>query len=151
MVKHIWSVLCKESKIEAETNNISIIDAYESLQFGINTEDQNYKHGGPLNLPFSFEIVSLFHRDKINQNEDDEEVINAVDPKGQQLGEFLSTIQFIEDSKRVRNIFKFPNIALTTSGTYKFQINTRNKKNNKRSLITEIPIDIEVTVNGQPT
>lgn len=147
MIKHVWTIICKESKIDANTNNVSIIDAYENIQFSINTNDPKYKKGLSVGVPFNFEAVSLFFRDKKGTNGHVSETIKVLDPKGEKLGEFSNDVQFKEEHDRMRNILKFNTIAVTTSGTYLFQVFTN--KNGKSEQVTTIPINIQVTVNGE--
>ena len=150
MIKHIWTVVCRESKIDEVTNNISILDAYENLQFSVDTQDEDYKKGLPIGVPFNFEIVSLFFRDQKGKVDELEESVLALDPHGKRLGEFESKIQFKKEHDRIRNLMKLDTIVLTTSGTYLFQIFTkRPDESGKKEQITVIPINITVSVNGE--
>lgn len=150
MIKHAWSIVCRESKIDAQTNNISILDTYESLQFGMNIDDPTYKQGAPLALPFKFEVVNLFYRDKIADYPESQAVIIVTDPQGNQLGEFSAEIRFVEDETRMRSIFKFEDISLSTSGTYTYRVYIRDsKKPEKQKLVAEAPLQISINVNGQ--
>lgn len=149
MIKNIWSLICKESKIDQETNNISIIDAYESLQFDLKLEKKQDKDA-PLVLPFSFELLSLFYRDEKKKEERMEEIIHVLDPDSNKLGEFKASIIFKENQNRVRSRVKFDTIALTKSGTYLFQVFTQKKVNdNQRDLVSIIPVDINLIVDGK--
>jgi hypothetical protein len=150
MIKHIWTVVCRETKIDEASNNISIIDAYENLQFSIDTEDPGYKKGLPIGVPFNFEVVSLFFRDKKGDVAELEETVLALDPKGKRLGEFQSKIQFKDEHDRIRNLMKLDTIVLTRSGTYLFQVFTkRSDESGKKEQITVIPVNITVSVNGE--
>jgi hypothetical protein len=150
MVKHIWTVLCKESKIDPATNNITLIEAYDNIQISLNTEDKGYRKGLPIAVPFALELVSLFFRDNKGEKEEITGIVAMLDPKGKKLGEFPLKAQFRENDDRVRNITKFDGIALTISGTYLFQVFTHKKTNAAVSeLVTAIPVNISVSVNGE--
>lgn len=146
MIKHIWSVLCKESTIDENSNNISLHDAYEVLEFNLTTEDKNYKASQPVIGPFDFEVASLFYRDKTTGEESAKAYVRVLDPKSQELGEFESTVTFTDGLNRMRNRVKFNSMALTSSGTYVIQI--RLKKDSHKELVAAIPLDIKVIVNG---
>lgn len=149
MIKHVWSLVCKESKIEQITNNISIIDVYESLQFDLRTEQNTEENKGkPIGVPVNFEIISLFYRDKKGTEEHFDEKIIVIDPKGVVLGEFAADVLFKDDQDRVRSIVKFNMIALTISGDYVFQVNLAKKGADKMDRVSSIPISIKVSVNG---
>jgi hypothetical protein len=150
LIKHIWTVICRESKIDDTTNNISIIDAYENVQFSVDTQDEGYKKGLPIGVPFNFEIVSLFFRDQKGNTDELDESVLALDPHGKRLGEFESKVQFKKEHDRIRNIMKLDTIVLTTSGTYLFQVFTKRPgEKDKKEQITTIPINITATVNGE--
>jgi hypothetical protein len=149
MIKHIWTVLCKESRIEAETNNISLIDAYESLQFKLNIDDKSYDPAKPITGPFNFEIVSLFYRDKKGTHEEFSLLLTILDPKGVKINETPAKSEFKAEHNRVRNRIKFENIMLTTSGTYIFQLYLEKEGNSKKEQLAAIPLDMQISVNGK--
>lgn len=149
MVRHIWSLVCKETKIDATTNNLSIIDVLENLQFDSKT-DQEVDTSKPIGVPINFEVVSLYHRDKKGTDESVEETIVVLDPKGAKLGEFTAQGNFNESQDRTRVIVKFNMIALTTSGTYLFQITRKGgAKSSLAERVVSIPLDIAVRVNDK--
>ncbi len=148
MINHVWSLVCREAKIDSN-NTLSIIDQYDELAFTLNTEDKNYKQGTSIVAPFGFTIASLFFRDKKGEEESLKESIAVLDPKGVQLGEFESAIIFEPEHSRMRNIMKLESIGLTTSGTYLFQVFfTTKAQPNRKNQVVSIPIDIIVNVNG---
>jgi len=146
MIKHIWSIFCRESKVEADTNNISIIDAYDSIEFDLKTSEEQ-DSSKPVMVPFSFEVVSLFYRDKKGEEETLDVSVSAIDPKGVKLGNFASKLEFKAEHNRMRNRVRFNQIALTSSGTYVFQIHTHTK--DKLNLEAAIPVDVKVKINGK--
>ena len=148
MIKHIWSLVCRESKIEADSNNISIIDAYENLQFVLNIEE-DYDKTKPLVGPFQFEVVSLFYRDKKGSEEKMDAFVSFLDPSGNQLLDFKTEVLFKEQHNRMRNRVKFNNIGLTKSGTYIVQVAVQKEDKQKKEIVAAIPLDIMLTVNGK--
>jgi hypothetical protein len=150
MAKHIWTVLCKETKVDAATNNLTLIDVYDNIQISLNTDDKNYRKGLSIAVPFTLELVSLFFRDKKGDTADVTGSVIMLDPKGQKLGEFPLKAQFRAEDDRVRNIIKFNGIALTISGTYLFQVLVQKEANPTTSeLVTAIPVNITVSVNSE--
>jgi hypothetical protein len=149
MINHIWSLVCREAKIDSH-NTLSIIDQYDELTFTLNTEDKNYKKGSSVVAPFGFTIVSLFFRDEKGEKAEMKESVSVLDPSGVKLGEFESVIVFKEEHSRMRNIMQLESIGLTTSGTYLFQVfYTTKAQPNKKKQVVSIPIDIIVNVNGE--
>jgi|GEM_PF-5385504 len=148
MIKHIWTVLARESKIDADNNTISLIDLYENLQFDVRVDEKEYEKNKKVGGPFNFEIVSLFYRDTKGKAEKILVEVDLVDPKGEKLGTAEANVEFKETHDRMRNRIKFTTIALTTSGTYVFQVYMK-KQENKKELLTAIPLDVALTVNGK--
>jgi hypothetical protein len=148
MLKHIWTIVCKQSKIEADTNNISIIDSYENLRFDLRTNEKEYDKTKPAVGNFEFEVVSLFYRDKKGAAETHDVVLKVVDPKNKILGEFDARMEFKEQHNRMRNRMKFDKIALTTSGTYIFQVFLKLDKD-EQELVAAVPVDIVVILDGK--
>ena len=147
MIQHIWTLVCKESKIEAETNNISVIDLYENLQFDLKTDQNFYDKSKPLVGPFNFEVVSLFYRDKKGTHVEFEVLAKIIDPKGAVLGEFPAKTEFKPEHNRVRNRIKFNTVALTVSGVYIVQVYMKRK--DEQDQVAAIPLDIKVVLNGK--
>lgn len=149
MVKHIWSIVCKESKIEAETNSISIIDCYENLEFDLKIEDKDYDPDKPLVGSFNFEVVSLFYRSEKGKAESFDVGITVIDPKGITLGEFQNKVEFEAQHNRMRSRVKFNTIALTKSGTYVFQVHTQKENGSRKDVVSAVPIDVKLVINGK--
>jgi hypothetical protein len=149
MINHIWSLVCREAKVDSN-NTLSIIDQYDELTFTLNTDDKNYKKGTSVVAPFGFTIASLFFRNEKGTADELKESVTILDPKGVKLGEFESAIAFKSEHSRMRNIMKLDSIGLTTSGTYLFQVfYTTKAQPNKKKQVVSIPIDIIVNVNGE--
>ncbi len=149
MIKHVWSIVCRESNVDPATNNISIDDAYENIQVTLDTKGKEYKKGLSVGVPFDFELVSLFYRDAKGEQESTQEFVTILDPKGVKLGEVDSKVVFREAFDRMRNVIKFNSMPLTLSGTYLFQVHIQKPKSRNREPVTVIPVDIQVTVNGE--
>jgi hypothetical protein len=150
MIKHVWTIACRESLVDEDTNNISLLEAFENLQFDINITDDKYKKGVSLGVNFNLEMVSLFFRDTVGKSEKIKETLIILDPKGVKLGEAVADIEFQPTNDRMRNIMKFDTLAVTTSGTYLFQSYLSKSANlGSKEPVAVVPINIKVTVNGE--
>ena len=147
-MKHIWSLVSSGSKIDADTNNVSINDIYENLQFNLNTSGP-YDPDKPFLVPFNFEVTSLFYRDKKGTEETYTEYVVILDPKGNQLGDMGLDFTFKPEHNRMRNRIKSDKIAFTQSGTYVFQVFSSKKGSKEREMVASIPLDIQVKIDGK--
>ena len=149
MIQHVWSLVCKESKIEVDSNNISVIDIYESLQFGIGVDKETYKSDEQLVVPFNFEVVSLFYRDTKVGDYSLGITIEVIDPESKKLGEVSTKLEFKDGMNRMRNRVKFNSIAITKSGTYVFKVYSQKERETKKHSVAVIPIDVQVTISNE--
>jgi hypothetical protein len=150
MIKHIWTVVCKESKVDAETNNLSIIDILENVQFQaqVNGADFNANQGNPIAIPLGMQIASLFFREAKTGEESIDVKTKILDPKGKQLGEIDNVVKFQNGLNRMRNIIKFNSLAVTEDGTYLFQVFVREKSGFKN--VATIPVDVSLNISKVP-
>jgi hypothetical protein len=148
MIKHVWTILCRESKIEAETNNISIIDAYDSIQIGATIDETAMDKTKPLVAPIALEVTSLFFRDEKGKIESFNTMLKVIDPKGVALGEFKVKSEFQEHQNRMRTRMKLDSLPLTTSGTYIFEVYLEGQKDKYHS-VSAVPLDVTVTLNSK--
>jgi len=58
-IKHIWSVLCRESLINKDDNVISLNGVLEQLTVGLKP-DRDGKLPEKVNIPINYEIVSFW-------------------------------------------------------------------------------------------
>ncbi|PIP28474.1 MAG: hypothetical protein COX29_00995 [Candidatus Moranbacteria bacterium CG23_combo_of_CG06-09_8_20_14_all_35_22] len=138
-MKHIWSILCKKSIIDAETNNINIGEVLEEITFHIPME-KDFKL--PVNFNFDYEIISFWTSTVRNNEEKFYIEIEFVDPDKKILNKFEQTITFPKNKKRLRTRIKSSAITVTKGGGYLFKIKAKEKENSSFKLLTEIPLFI---------
>ena len=62
MIKHIWSILCKESIINQDDNNLSLIDVLEQLQVVAVPQGEVKETEPSINVPINYELVTFLTR-----------------------------------------------------------------------------------------
>jgi len=65
MINHIWSVLCRESIIDIDSNTISLINVVEELIVDLKP-DVKLPMGEKLNINVNYEVVSMWSRDSFD-------------------------------------------------------------------------------------
>ena len=146
-LKHLYSIICRESKIDADTNNLSIVDVYESLQFQAELHEDVHltrKEGDPILLPFTFEITSAFYREAAEKRLEADTEVHVFDPNGKALGTFPAHMVLEKDMHRMRSRIRVQSIALTISGTYHFEVMLTEAGKTKK--VGTVPLDITVEV-----
>jgi hypothetical protein len=143
MVKHIWSVLCRTSIIDVDTNNVTLQETYEELLIEASTEGQTI--GGAdhtIALPFPFEVTSLFYRESSSEDEDFTVVTTFTSPQGKPLFTKEDQVKIRAGQKRARTRLKSMTIPLTTTGTYILKVELKQVGN--KTTYSEIPLDIKL-------
>ena len=152
-IKHLFTLICRESIIDHETNNLSINQIYEELKFDIAIpEDAHLKRNDqdPVGIQLPLEVTSMFYREKMDSEEDLKLTLIFLDPSDKELGKFELPFKFIESQRRVRTRMKLNSIALTKRGTYHFKV-LLSIGESEMELLETIPLDIMVNVTTSNT
>jgi len=140
MIKHVWSVLCKESLINQKNNNVSLLEVIEQIEIGFSIPTQLKDQA--VNIPFEFTLVSLFFREGDSKSEEKIRLkLNFIDPKNKSLKTFEPNFDFPKDKRRLRSVVNIRGLELTHSGTYIFRVEREIGKD-KYDLLAELPIEI---------
>lgn len=155
MVKHVWSVICSKSSIDKTTNNVSLFEVLEQIQFkvqGPNVMEAKKKAAeSHIVAPFSFEIVSLWYRESVTDGKDVDVKLIVSDPKGTPLQEHSHRFSFGEDKKRVRVDLKINGFPVTRSGIYHMMMFRRVAGEAEFDEPIEIPLQVDVNFEeGNP-
>lgn len=143
-MKHIWSVLCQKSVVDASSNNVSLIDVFERLEVDmvpIKAADQ--RKITEFVLPMRYELVSLWVKTKkANQEEQSDVKIVVKSPGGAEINKFEKKLTIPKDKQRVRDINKIQGIRLNKDGIYVFKVMVRPGGNATFETVAEIPLEI---------
>ena len=141
MTKHIWSVLCKKTIIDTDTNNISLIDVFEQLQAKVNLpQNKNIK----LSIPLEYEVVNFWYKENTDKKEEVDVEITLIDPNNKSLKSFINTITIPDNKKRVRTRLKITGLPITISGIYRFIVKIKEKNTKNYKQVAGLPIEIKI-------
>lgn len=141
MITHIWSVLCRESVIDSESNNMSLFNVFEQLQIRISAPaPQNQS----INVPLQYELVSMLHKDNKRLAEKVEIEVSIINPDGEVVLTQPKEITFPAGLTRMRSRMRISGLKIDTEGEYIFRV--RLKHENKKDYISEAEIPLEVTL-----
>lgn len=146
-IKHVWSVLCKHSIIDNETNNINLEEVLERLQVDVGIDPKNPKAlPEKVTIPFGFEIVTLWARKNFeDKNERKVDVkIEIIDPSGKKISEMINNFVLAPNFRRMRGRARSGNIVLTTSGLYMFKISGKEFGEKDFEIEAELPLEVEI-------
>ncbi len=147
-IKHIWSVLCKESIINQDDNNISLNGVLEELTvFLTSTEKLPEKFA----LPINYEIVSMWQRNPdVDSVKADIEYI-FIDPDKNELLKNTQSIEIPKTSRRHRSRMKIAGMPLTKEGDYTLQVRVKEEGSDKSHVVAELPLEIKINLQKTPS
>ncbi|MFH1946946.1 MAG: hypothetical protein ABIJ23_02190 [Candidatus Magasanikbacteria bacterium] len=150
-IKSIWAVLCQESSIDNNTNNISLFKILEEIKFGLKIEELDklknnpkFDPTKPIVLPFSSQLVILWKNLSSITNLEFPVKITLKDPNGTEIQEIPNNFAFQEGKERMRTVISINGIPLTKSGEYTYSIMTKQNKNDNFEEISSVPIKINI-------
>jgi hypothetical protein len=152
-IKHIWSILCKESLVNQYDNNLSINGVLEEISTNIVLKGKTSGLPDKFSLPMNYEVVSMWLIDGKSRPNSMVVEYTFIDPSNKELLKSTNTIEIPKTSRRHRTIMKISGMPLTTAGEYKMQIKMKEDKSNKFSIVAELPLEIKINlqkVNNQP-
>lgn len=128
MINHIWSVLCRKSVIDGETNNLSIFDVLEQVSIDAKVKKGAGSKDVKINVPIEYEVVSFWsksHNAKASTSAIKLEIIN---PDGKVEKTFEQPLEIPEDKKRLRSRIRIKGFVAEDSGVYIFKISYKDNK-----------------------
>lgn len=146
MLKHVWSILCSKSIIDKDTNNISIIDAFEQLSVNAKIPPE-HKNNPVINIPINFELTTLWVKEEREQTVKADIEIDVFNPKGEKAKSFTNKLEVPNNLKRIRSRLKIIGFGLTTSGVYTFKVKLKEEKQDKYKIVAELPLEVNIKLN----
>jgi len=143
MIKHIWSILCRKSIVDNETNNISINDVFEQLSVDLKIKKDDADKLKQINIPIGFEVISMWVKnDKTNfKGNLNVEIFN---PKGIVVRNFEQPLEMPETMKRLRSRLRIMGLVVEEPGDYIFKVNVKELGQKHYKLVSELPLEINL-------
>jgi len=146
MIRHNWTVVCSHSTIDADTNNISLIEVLEQLSI----KGPPFTDDGEPVIPIEFDVVTLWSRSNLDQLCQGQARLQLLAPSGVSLMEKEYPINLSSHS-RMRSRTRFAGFPLKGSGLYQFQVQFREEDEGdwQDAASVLLQISIETPSNGE--
>lgn len=149
-IKHIWSVLCKESIINQDDNNISIHGVLEQLSVFLTPAKETGKLPEKFGVPMKYEIVSMWQRSKdVKSAKADIEYV-FMDAENKELFKNTQMIEIPKTSRRFRSRMKITGMPLTKEGDYTFKVKIKEEGSAAFCLVAELPLEVKINLEKTP-
>lgn len=152
MIKHVWTVLCKESTINQDDNVISLFGVIEELTVSLTPVKggQKGEQKSPIterfNIPLKYELVSMWIRDEYEKLIKLDVEMILFNPKGQELNKFVQEIIIPAGIKRFRSRMKISGIVIQGEGEYYFKVGIKEKGKEVYKTVSELPLEVKIKV-----
>lgn len=150
-IKHIWSVLCKESVINQDDNNISIHGVLEQLSVFLSPIKETGKLPEKFGIPMNYEIVSMWQRNKEIESAKAEIEYIFVDSENRELLKTTQMIEIPKTSRRFRSRMKITGMPLAKEGDYVFKVKIKEEESDAFRLVAELPLEVKINLQNTPT
>ena len=153
-VEHCWSVLCKKSTLDSETNDLSIISVVDRLQFKVSPETiqkSTKENSRGFMLPVELEIVSKFKKIDKKKPVAFDYRFRFLNPKAEQLGIFeggrLAMDEKIQNMRVRARIGSFLVEKENGRGDYAIAVDIKSVTEGEYTEVDRIPVEIEWSEN----
>lgn len=141
MIRHVWSVLCSKVSVDSRTNNISLFEVLESVQF-MTSKPLTF----PASVPFEATLVTLWARQDPSQSVQGEMRVRLLAPNGDELGLVGSEID-LRSSHRSRVIASISGLPIAGDGIHDWEIAWRAREDEAWHVATSLPLEVSVQVD----
>lgn len=142
-IKYLRSILCAKSIVESDSGNISLIELVENISINIKEPLPKDK---PTNLPFGFELVSFWTKEKDIDDVQTDLRLETVDPNGKVLSSHDSVFTFPKAKQNMRFIFRIGSFNVTESGVYLLRLSYKLHGETEYQIVEEIPLALTLEV-----
>ncbi len=139
----VWSVLCKESMINADDNNVSLLGILEEVTLFISAQQLQGIVSQTYSVPFLYEIVSLWQKtDAVTINA--EIVYRFLDGQNNEVFSGSQHIEIPKTAKRFRSRIKFTGIVVKHPGDYHFDVQIKELPTSSLQSVATIPLELKI-------
>jgi hypothetical protein len=141
VIDHVWTVVCLNSVIDQESNNISLLNVIEQLTI----------HGEPSPdraLPSSLEVVTLVSRHSLADTATGNARIEFVSPSGEVLLHSDHAVD-LEEYIRFRWRWRIQGLPVRRSGRHLFRVFLQQADGSEWEQVSEVPLQVNFEPAGE--
>jgi len=150
-VEHIWSLVCKNSSIDNETNNITLFNLIERITMNAPKQEidkiKNGEAKGIL-LGMDFEVVSRFKKLDKSKTTAFDFRLRFLAPSGKLLPvQAEQKIAFTEGIQNMRVRNRFSTMPIIEAGEYTISVEAKDVGESDYQEVAKVPL--EIMINSQ--
>jgi hypothetical protein len=106
--------------------------------------DRERRKKQEINVPISFEVVSLLYRPKTGKEEGVDVRVELFDPQDELINKIDLRVNFQPEHLRMRSRLGIKGLKLTVSGHYFFRISIKSPGKKKYRQVAEVPLEVKI-------
>jgi hypothetical protein len=145
MIQHLWTLACRVSLVDQESNNVSLIQVLEELTIPT-VAPQVF---GPGMVLAMFDVVTLWGRENEEQGTQGRGRISIISPTGDELlaQEYEVDLREVRRARSVSRMLGFP---AQGSGQYGFRIERRVAADGQWERVAVVPLWVNIQQHQAP-
>jgi len=145
IINHIWSILCKESVINKDNNNISIHESLEKLSISLSKTETAQKLPKKIIVPITYELVSFWTKENKKKFSGIIEY-SLISPEEDILFTRTQDLDIPTKVKRHRTRMKIQGVPFTNAGVYMYKIKVKEKSEKSYKTVSKIPLEVAMSL-----
>jgi len=147
-IKHIWSILCKESLINQDDNLISLNGALEELTITLSPGKKMTTLPDKVGIPINYEIVSSWFKNTRDELAKAEIEYTLTSPEGNELFKKVQNMEMPSHIRRFRSRMKVTGMPIIKAGDYIFKISVKETGEKIFKIVSEIPLEVKIKIEN---
>jgi hypothetical protein len=145
MAQHIWTVPCRFSTIDRQSNNVSLIEVLEEIT--VPTVLPQQPDVGI--VPAIFDVTTLWSRENDEQPESGFGRMSFLSPAGQTV--FTNEYEIdLRENRRFRSIGRVLGFPAQVSGRCHFRVDRRRSANDDWEQVAMVPVWVNILRENAP-
>lgn len=134
MIKHVWSIVCSDSILDKDSNNITLVKVLERLVIGTSKF--------PVTVPLPMQIVSTWVRENLDEPAEGYVRVRNIPPDGVEIVDPIEYKVDLTNTYRHRQVVKIGAFAVKAPGVMRIVVEIRLQPVGQWQAVAEVPIEI---------
>lgn len=142
MISHIWSLLCRRSVIDSETNNLSLYDILEQLTVNVKIKKSDKHKVTKINIPIEYEVISFWVKAPKIEEFKGGIKLEIINPDGKIEKTFEQPLEIPKDKRRLRSRIRIKGFVADKEGNYIFRISYKEEIKDQYIKAADVPLEV---------
>ncbi len=142
MIEHVWTVICRQSVIDRDSNSVSLFDVVEQI-----TVHGELRGEDPAVAPVEMEVVTLWSRSDYDVPAKGAQRLTLFSPSGGVLAGGEQEVD-LSQHRWFRNRARFRGLPVKGPGRYLFRVEQMEEDEAEWQHVTDVPLELVVVAQA---